>query len=123
MFLSDRGLFSIDLFLADARTGRSKRQVTETAVDPHLQSLQFIQSAGSWCPDGSASRSPDQPPGRPVLAFSTAIRGHEREIRLGVGGGLQPHLVPGWATHRLLRIFGGLTDLYLYDLEAGQLDG
>ncbi len=52
MFLSDRDLFSIDLFLADARTGKVQRQITKTAVDAHLQSLEFIESAGSWSPDG-----------------------------------------------------------------------
>ena len=52
MFLSNRDLFSIDLFLADARTGKVQRRLTETAVDNHLQSLQFIQSAGSWRADG-----------------------------------------------------------------------
>ncbi|HEX6668212.1 MAG TPA: hypothetical protein VF061_01560, partial [Gemmatimonadales bacterium] len=52
MFLSDRDLFSIDLFLADARTGEVQRRITSTAIDAHLQSLQFIQSAGSWRADG-----------------------------------------------------------------------
>ena len=42
MFFSDRDLFSIDLFLADARTGKIKRQITSTALDPHLESLQFL---------------------------------------------------------------------------------
>ena len=37
MFLSDRGLFSIDLFLADAHTGKVERQITKTAVDPHYR--------------------------------------------------------------------------------------
>lgn len=45
MFLSDRDLFSIDLFLADGRTGKVDRQITRTAVNPHFQSLQFIESA------------------------------------------------------------------------------
>ena len=56
MFFSNRDLFSIDLYLADAHTGKVKRQVTKTALDPHLESLQFIQSAGSWSPDGKAVR-------------------------------------------------------------------
>jgi hypothetical protein len=47
MFLSDRDLFSIDLFLADGRTGKVDRQITRTAVNPHFQSLQFIESAGA----------------------------------------------------------------------------
>jgi len=56
MFLSDRDLFSIDLFLGNAETGEVERRITETALDPHLQSLQFIQSSGSWHRDGTALR-------------------------------------------------------------------
>jgi hypothetical protein len=53
MFLSDRDLFSIDLFLADARSGKVEHRVTNTAVDPHLTSLQFLASAGSWDATGT----------------------------------------------------------------------
>ena len=83
MFLSDRGLFSIDLFLADARTGKVKRQITKTAVDPHYQSLQFIQSAGSWSPDGARFAFAGISAGRPVLSLYNVGREKiERDIRL-----------------------------------------
>ena len=35
-FLSERSLFSIDLFVADASTGKIVRKLTSTASDPHL---------------------------------------------------------------------------------------
>ena len=40
--------FSIDLFVADAATGKVLRKLTSTATDPHFSSLQFIYSAGAW---------------------------------------------------------------------------
>ena len=46
MFFSERDLFSIDLYLADAKTGKIIRKVTDTATDPHFESLQFLSSAG-----------------------------------------------------------------------------
>ena len=52
VFLSERDLFSIDLFLADADTGKVIRKLASTATDPHFDSLQFIESAGGWSADG-----------------------------------------------------------------------
>ncbi len=37
MFFSERDLFSIDLYLADARTGKVIRKVTDTATDAHFR--------------------------------------------------------------------------------------
>jgi hypothetical protein len=47
VYLSERDLFSIDLFLADADTGKVIRKLTSTATDPHFDSLQFLESAGA----------------------------------------------------------------------------
>jgi hypothetical protein len=123
MFLSDRGLFSIDLYLADARTGEIKRQVTRTAVDPHLQSLEFIESAGSWSPDGQRFVFAGLSKGRPLLALYDVDRGKRiREIRFDT---LSQILNPSWSPDgRLIAFSGvsdGLTDLYVYDLETDRL--
>jgi len=48
VFLSSRDLFSVDMYLADAETGKIKRKLVSTALDPHYESIQFIRSAGSW---------------------------------------------------------------------------
>lgn len=41
IFFSEKDLFSIDLYLADARTGEIKRRIVRTALDPHYQSLEL----------------------------------------------------------------------------------
>ena len=52
MFISERDRLSLDLFMADARTGAVIRKVVSTAADPHFDSLQYIGSAGAWDPSG-----------------------------------------------------------------------
>src|SRR5947207_3616609 len=47
-FLSSRSFFSIDLYIADAASGKIVRKLTSTASDPHYSSIQFIYSAGAW---------------------------------------------------------------------------
>src|SRR2546423_1903232 len=48
VYLSDAGLFSIDMYLADAQTGHTIRKLVSSTRDPHLESLQFINSAPAW---------------------------------------------------------------------------
>ncbi|MEX2526098.1 MAG: BamA/TamA family outer membrane protein [Gemmatimonadota bacterium] len=52
-FMSEKDLFSVDLFVADAATGESVRKLSTAATDPHFDALRFIDSSGSWSPDGS----------------------------------------------------------------------
>jgi hypothetical protein len=122
MFLSDRDLFSIDLFLADARNGHIMRQITKSAVDPHLQSLEFIESAGSWSPDGKRFAFSAISSGRPVLVLYDVASGKRvREIRFkDLGEILNPSWSPDGHSIAFSGIAGGLTDLYVYDLEAGR---
>ena len=123
MFFSDRGLFSVDLYLADAHTGKVKRQVTRTAVDAHLESLQFIQSAGSWSGDGKRFVFAAISDGRPVLDLYDVAQGRiEREIKLKqLGEILNPTWSPDGHSIAFSAVVGGLTDLYLYDLAHDSL--
>ena len=123
MFLSDRDLFSIDLFLADARTGAIERRITETALDPHLQSLQFIQSAGSWRADGRQFVFAGLSGGEPLLQLYDVGEGKKaREIRFpGLGEILNPTWSPDGRQVAFSAVIGGLTDLYIFDLERDSL--
>lgn len=123
MFLSDRGLFSIDLYLADAHTGRIKRQVTETALDAHLQSLQFIQSAGTWDGEGQRFVFAGIAGGRPVLDLYNVEKDDvEREIKFpSLGEILNPSWSPDGRYIAFSGVVGGLSDIFVYDLEADSL--
>jgi Tol biopolymer transport system component len=123
MFFSDRGEFSIDLYLADARTGKVKRQITRTAVDPHLESLQFIESTGSWSDDGRRFVFAGIEAGRPNLNVYDVERGRiEREIRLPqLGDILNPTWSPDGREIAFSALVGGLSDLFVYDLPTGAL--
>ncbi len=47
IFFSSKDLFSIDLFLADAKTGKVIKNVFKTELNTHLQNLEFIKFSRS----------------------------------------------------------------------------
>ena len=123
VFYSARDLFSIEMFLWDATTGQIVRRVTRTAVDPHFQSLEFINSAGSFDAGGENFVFSSLVNGRPALDVIDVERGAvQREIPFPTLGEI---LHPAWSPDGRYVAFsaqaGGLTDLYLYDLQADTL--
>jgi Tol biopolymer transport system component len=122
-FLSERSFFSIDLFIADAATGKIQRQLTSTATNPHFSSIQFIYSAGAWDRDSKRIAIATVTDGRPALAVFDATNGDkDREVPLPT---LDEIFNPTWAPDGHAVCFTGmshgLTDLYIYDLAAGKL--
>ncbi len=123
MYFSEKDLFSIDLFLADAATGKIIRKVTDTATDPHFESLQFLSSAGAWDATGARFVFPGVSSGTPVLTIVNVENGRrEREIKISE---VDEILNPTWASDGQRIAFsglvGGLNDLFVYDLSASAL--
>ncbi len=52
VFFSEHDRLSLDLFLADVRTGLVIRKLATTAASAKFDSLQPLRSAGAWSPDG-----------------------------------------------------------------------
>jgi Tol biopolymer transport system component len=122
-FLSERGLLSIDLFVADAATGRVVRRLTSTATDQHTSSLQFIYSAGGWDAESKRIAVATVTGGHPALTIFTAATGAtEREVELPT---LDEIFNPTWSPDGKAVAFTGMShgliDLYVYDLAAGQM--
>jgi len=123
VFLSTRDMFSIDLYLADADTGKIRRKIVSTAVDPHFESIQFIKSAGSWDAKGEKFVFGGVIKGRPVLTILDMKKDRiEREIPFGE---LAEILSPAWSPDGRYVTFtgltGGVSDLFIYDLKDNVL--
>ena len=69
VFFSSRDLFSIDLYVADATTGKVIRKITDTATNAHLDSIEFIESAGAWSRDGRRFAFPGLSGGNPIITI------------------------------------------------------
>jgi len=121
MFLSTRDLFSIDLYLADALTGKVKKKITSTATNAEFESIQFIKSAGAWDSTGNRFVFGGISKGRPVLT----ILANEKIVAEIPFKNLGEIYSPTWSPDGRLVAFSGLaggkTDLYIYDLGSKSL--
>lgn len=123
-FFSERDLFSVELFVADATTGKVERKLVRSASDPHFDSLQFLNSAGAWSREGRALAMTAVRGGQPMLVLLDVALGTViREIALpGLDDALSPVWSPDNTTIVLSGNRGGLVDLFRVTLATGAVE-
>ena len=123
-YLSELDLFGIDLFLADAETGEVLTKLQSVGSDPHFDALRFIESAGTWSPDGTRFAYVVFAGGDNEIAIlDVGRRDVVRRLTVeGVGAIKDPSWSPDGSTIAFAGIRGGITDLYTVDV-GGPTDG
>jgi Tol biopolymer transport system component len=122
-FISEKDLFSIEIFVANGQTGEVERKIIKVASDPHLESLQFINSAGAWSPDGTEFVLAGIRKGTPILTFIDPARGRkikEHKVK-EVGEIFNPTWSPDGRYVAFTASVGGLMDLFVVEVETGEL--
>jgi hypothetical protein len=119
-FLSEKNLFTIDLFLADAHTGQIIQKLTSKISNTHIDEFNFIESAGAWSPDSKR------------FAFSVFSGGRNRMLIVEVPNGrvlddismgkAEQFSNLSWSPNGKDIVFQGMSegqgDLYLYNFET-----
>jgi Tol biopolymer transport system component len=123
VYFSEAGLLSIDMYLADAATGKTIRKLVSATRDPHLESLQFINSAGAWDLAGQRFVFGAILDGKPALRIVNGADGSNvKDIRFPTLGEIfNPTWSPDGQAIGFSAQVGGLSDLFIYDLGADKL--
>ncbi|HET7583756.1 MAG TPA: hypothetical protein VFK13_02555 [Gemmatimonadaceae bacterium] len=119
-FFSSRGLFDVNLYLADAHTGKVIKKLASPTQDSHFDALSFINSAGSWSPDGRQFAFVAYVNGDNQIAIVDVAHGNiARRIAIpGVGAISTVAWSPDGQRLAVSGIRGGQSDLYVYDLSS-----
>jgi hypothetical protein len=122
-FFSERGLFSVDLYVADTETGEVIRRLTKSGTSSHFDAVRFISSAGSWAPDGRRLAFVTFRQGNNQIAILNARTERiETRYRVEAVGGINN---PAWGPDGRRIAFsgntGGVTNLYVLDTQSGDV--
>ncbi|MEM1054920.1 MAG: BamA/TamA family outer membrane protein [Bacteroidota bacterium] len=122
-FLSEKDLFGIDIFLANAENGEIIAKLEEVGTDPHFDAIRFIESAGTWSPSGNQFAYVVFAGGDNEIAILDVDRRDVvRRITVrGVGAIKDPAWSPDGTQIAFSGVAGGLTDLYTVDLASGEV--
>jgi len=122
-FYSERDLVSIDLFLAEAQTGRIIRKLSSSSRNLDIDGYNFFESVGSWSPDGRKFVHTAVKKGRNYLVIVDSQRPRRtREIPVR---GVPSLNNPTWSPDGRYMVFSGLAggrpNLYKLELETDRV--
>ena len=120
-YLSEKDLFGIDLYLADAATGEVLTRLASVGTDAHTDALRFIDSAGAWRPDGDRFAFIVFAGGNnEIQIIDVETRRTVRRLAIeGIGAIKDLTYSPDGQQIAFSGVKGGITDLYAVDAESG----
>ena len=121
-YLSERDFFFVDLWLADADSGRVLRRLVRSSINPNFETLRFINSTGAWSPDGASFAFAAKSGGQDNLVVLDVP--HDRivgQYRLDVDGITDPTWSPDGKQIAFTGYDGGWSDLYVVDADGQNL--
>lgn len=121
-YFSEKNSFFVDLYLADAETGKVLRRLVKSTLSNNYESLRFINSAGSFSPDGRFFAIAAKRRDRDDLVILDVKKDEEvRRIPLPLNG----LTTPSWSPDGKQLVFtgydGGITDLFVVNADGSGL--
>lgn len=120
IFLSEKNVFTTDLYLADAQKGEIIRKVTSTTSNGDLDYINGMESAGSWSPDSERFVFVGVKEGDNVLVIKDVDSGKTLEtIRVpGVPAMANPVYSQDGREIYMTGLVNGQVDIYKYNLKS-----
>lgn len=113
IFLSEKDIFGIDLYLADAVSGEIIRKIHSATRSTHLDDLSFIENAGTWSPDSKQIAFVGVSKGSNVLVIKDVNGKMIETFRVeGVPGFSNPAWSPDGKSIVVAGLVKGQVDLY-----------
>ena len=124
IFLSERDLFSLDLFMADTETGDVIKKIYSSTYSDDIDAISFLETNGTWSNDNQHFAYVAYSKGKSsLIIFDTESGQISNTLTFNEVDGIG---FPSWSPNGESLVFTGLkngiSDLYLYHLESNSLD-
>lgn len=118
-FWTEKDIFNIDLYLAEAASGRIIKKLTTNSFTSHVDEYSSYESSVAWSPDSRQIAFVAFAKGRNRLLIVDEKGKLEREIDVpGINGFSNPSWSPDGNTIVLTGLVDGQSDLYSYNLKT-----
>ncbi len=112
----------LDLYLADAQTGKRLKRLTNSTLNPEFEELRYAYSQSAFSRDGNRLAFTAQRAGRDVLYVLDV---NTRRVLRRLDTGLDAMVGPSWSPDGTRLVFsglsGGISDLYVIDADGSNL--
>jgi len=124
IFLSEKDLFTIDLYLAEASSGKIIRKVASTLRDGHIDDFNYIESAGTWSPRSDQFAFVGISKGQNILIIKDVNTGKSvKEVQLeGVPAFTNPTWSPNGNNIVVTGLVEGQVDLFTYNIRTERVE-
>ncbi|HWL39277.1 MAG TPA: BamA/TamA family outer membrane protein [Gemmatimonadaceae bacterium] len=116
-----RGEVFIDLWLADARTGKRIKRLIESTTNPNFEELRLLYSQSSFSNNGRTLAFTAQRKGKDVLYLLDVATRKVRSLDLPVDAVTNPVWSPDDAQLAFSGTRGGISDLFIVDVNGKNL--
>ncbi|HEY6809210.1 MAG TPA: hypothetical protein VI160_10540, partial [Gemmatimonadales bacterium] len=111
--------FFVDLYLADAESGKVLRRLVKSTISNKYESLRFIYSSGTFSPDGANFAIAVKHKDRDDLVILDVKRGREvKRIKIPLNGITNPTWSPDGQQLAFTGYDGGLSDLFIVNRDG-----
>jgi Tol biopolymer transport system component len=113
-YFSEKDFYFVDLYLADAETGKVKRRLSKSSYSSNYETFRFINSQANWSPDGkylafAAKRGPRDD----IIILDVKRNKEVRRIDVKLNGVTTPSWSPDGKWIVFTGYDGGLSDLFI----------
>ncbi|HEY3133673.1 MAG TPA: hypothetical protein VGJ47_03505, partial [Gemmatimonadaceae bacterium] len=117
-----RGEVFIDLWLADARTGKRIKRLVQSTTNPNFEELRLLYSQSSFSNDGRTLAFTGERQGKDVLyLMDVASASIKKRVDLPIDAVWSPVFSPDDRQIAFSGTHGGITDLYIVDADGKNL--
>ena len=124
-FLTNKNVISIDLMIANTQTREIIKKLTSTIRKSHIDDFNYIESSGSWSPDGESYALTTFSKGKNKLLIAD-VKGNNVKLKKQITiDGVEAFNNPEWSPDGNKILLNGLvkgqSDLYVYNLQEEQV--
>jgi hypothetical protein len=120
--ISNKDLFTLDLFMIDTETGEVIKKLVSSNTDEHFDALRFMNASGSWSPDAEKFAFVVFKNGDNAVAILDVESGKVQTIKIAEMDAIK-YLAwsPNGEAIAISGTSGGIGNLYLLDISSEQV--